>query len=227
VGAGDDSCEEALSKLGYETSSAGLDVAGAPKAKEGSFFSAGLGDGGAAELAAAPKLKAEGEGLDTVSSFFSVAAPKLNADVGAGEAGVAVEVPKLKDGVETGEDGAAGEFPKPKEDVAAGAGEAAEPPKLKAGIGPLAGASSFFVVEAPNPPNDEALGWLDEGAVAVVVAPKLKADEVAGAGEAAEPPKLKAGAGALASFLPRTKSSIFLWTAAGSAERSSPPRSAS
>lgn len=145
-----------------------MEAAGAPKAKEGSFFSAGLGDEGAAGAAAAPKLKALVEGLSAVSSFFSVVAPKLNADAGAGEADATVEAPKLKAGVGAGEGGVAVEAPKVKEDEAAGTGEAAAPPKLKAGAGALAGGSSFLVVEAANAPNEETSGWLDGVAAAVV-----------------------------------------------------------
>ena len=174
VDAPDENCVGAGLILGYDTSPAGLDSAGAPKENEGagSFFSAGLGDGGAAGVAAEPKLKAVAGGLGAASSFFSPGAPKLNA--GAGEAGAAVEVPKLN------------------EDEGAGAGEAAGPPKLKADAG-FTGVSSFFAVEAPKPLKAEVVGVSSFLAGSAAVLPNLKPDvgaDDAGAGVA---PKLLKG----------------------------------
>jgi hypothetical protein len=167
-------CVGAKFNWGYATSSAGLGSAGAPNANEGvgSFFSAGLGDGGAAGVAVEPKLKAVAGGLGAASSFFSLVAPKLNA--GAGEAGVAVEVPKLND-----EDGA-------------GAGEAAAGPKLKA-EGAFAGVSSFLAVEAPKPLKAEVVGVSSFLAGSAAALPNLKPEEGAGEAGAGVAPKLLKG----------------------------------
>lgn len=174
VGAPDEDCEGAALIWGYETSPADSGTAGAPNANdgEGSFFSAGLGDGGAAGVAVVPKLKAAVGGLGAASSFFSAAEPKLNA--GAGEAGAAFGVPKLND------------------DGGADAGEAAGPPKLKADTG-FAGVSSFFAVEAPKPLKAEVVGVSSLLAGSAAVLPNLKPDvgaDDAGAGVA---PKLLKG----------------------------------
>lgn len=204
-----------------------------------------MGDGGAAEVVEAPKLKADAAGLGA-SSFFSAAAPKLKA--GAGEAGAAVEAPKLN------------------EVEGAGAGEAAGLPKLKAVDGAFAGVSSFL--EAPKPPKEEvvagvssflagstvlpnlkpevgagdagagvapkllkgddcASGWL-AGGVEAVDAPKLKDVEAVGAGAVDENEKEDLGAsGCVVSGLLRTKSRSFLCTAGGRVDRLRPARLAS
>jgi len=176
VGASVENCGDAELSWGYDTSAAGLGLAGAPNVNEGvgSFFSAGLGDGGAAGVAAVPKLKAVAGGLGAASSFFSPAAPKLNA--GAGEAGVTVEAPKLN------EDEGAG----------AGAGEAA-PPKLKADEAGFAGVSSFLAIEAPKPPNADVVGVSSFLAGSTAVLPNLKPEVGAGEVGAGVEPKLLKG----------------------------------
>jgi hypothetical protein len=120
----------------------------------------------------APKLKAVAGGLGAASSFFSPAAPKLNA--GDGAAGAVVEAPK------------------PNEDEGAGAGEAAAPPKLKAD-GAFAGVSSFLVVEAPKPPKAEVVVASSFFAGSAAVLPNLKPEDGAGDAGAGVAPKLLKG----------------------------------
>ena len=175
-------CVGAKFNWGYATSSAGLGSAGAPNANEGvgSFFSAGLGDGGAAGVAAEPKLNA-GAG----EAGVAVEVPKLNDEDGAG-AGEAAAGPKLKaEGAFAGVSSfLAVEVPKPPKAEVVGvssflAGSAAVLPNLK----PEEGAGEAGAGVAPKllKGDDWVSGWFDEEAGGVD-APKLNDVEAAGAG---------------------------------------------